>query len=67
MAKKNVAADLDNVLDSGFSVDVALDMATGEVLGACEYVAMKKYIWIDALAVKESVQGKGLGSILIKR
>lgn len=67
MAKKNVVADLDKVLDAGFSVDIALDLATGQVLGAVEYVMMKKYVWIDAVAVLEAAQGNGIGSIFLKR
>ncbi|KAJ1537069.1 hypothetical protein HK405_014886, partial [Cladochytrium tenue] len=66
-AKKNVSADLDGVLDDGFSVDVAVDAVTGAVLGAVEYVFMRRFLWVDAIAVKEEFQGAGVGSLLIQR
>ncbi|KAJ3083338.1 hypothetical protein HDU99_010805 [Rhizoclosmatium hyalinum] len=66
-AEKNVNADLDGVLDDDFTVDVITDPVTGIVLGAVEYVFMKRYLWIDAIAVHHNVRGLGVGSIMLER
>jgi ribosomal protein S18 acetylase RimI-like enzyme len=62
-----VSADLAGVLDEDFTVDMAKDGTTGEVLGAVEYVMMKKYLWVDAIAVKEECRGIGIGRALMTR
>ncbi|KAI8616056.1 hypothetical protein BC830DRAFT_237898 [Chytriomyces sp. MP71] len=66
-AKKNVNADLDSVLDDDFSLDVVIDAATGQVIGAVEYVFMKRFLWIDAIAVREDARGFGVGDVMLQR
>ncbi|KAJ3007312.1 UNVERIFIED_CONTAM: hypothetical protein HDU68_003581 [Siphonaria sp. JEL0065] len=66
-AKKNVNADLEGVLDDDFTLDVVIDPISGQVVGAVEYVFMKRYLWIDAIAVREDVRGLGVGCIMMER
>ncbi|KAI9333181.1 hypothetical protein DFJ73DRAFT_896207 [Zopfochytrium polystomum] len=66
-AKKKVTADLAGVVDDGFTADIVRDAVTGVVLGTAQYVYMRRYLWLDALAVKEEAQGLGIGSLLLQR
>ncbi|KAI9337977.1 hypothetical protein BDR26DRAFT_863377 [Obelidium mucronatum] len=66
-AKKSVKADLEGVLDDDFTLDVVIDPITGHVVGAVEYVFMKRYLWIDAIAVREDVRGLGVGCVMMER
>ncbi|KAJ3074387.1 hypothetical protein HDU98_011362 [Podochytrium sp. JEL0797] len=66
-AKKNVNADLEGVLDDDFTVDVVTDPLSHQVLGAVEYVFMKKYLWIDAIAVREDLRGLRIGRVMMER
>ncbi|KAJ3104282.1 hypothetical protein HDU97_009358 [Phlyctochytrium planicorne] len=66
-AEKNVCADLGGVLDDDFTVDMARDVRSCEVLGAVEYVFMKRYLWVDAVAVESACRGMGVGVVLMNR
>ncbi|KAI8853928.1 hypothetical protein BC829DRAFT_260497 [Chytridium lagenaria] len=66
-AEKNVAADLGGVLDDDFTVDIAHDSRTSAILGAVEYVIMKRYLWVDAIAVDREARGLGVGQVLLNR
>ncbi|KAJ3307547.1 hypothetical protein HDU76_004570 [Blyttiomyces sp. JEL0837] len=66
-AMKNVNADLSAVVNDEFTVDVAKDFHTGEVLAAAEYCLMRRYLWLDEIAVKDEYRGKGVGSVLLQR
>ncbi|KAJ3223273.1 hypothetical protein HDU78_011358 [Chytriomyces hyalinus] len=72
-AQKNVSADLDSVLDDSFSVDIATTGFTSDtgglntVLGAIEYVFMRGYLWIEAVAVHDHARRCGVGRELVSR
>ncbi|KAJ3226030.1 hypothetical protein HDU81_007536 [Chytriomyces hyalinus] len=73
-AQKNVSADLDSVLDDSFSVDIATTGFTSQdtsevntVLGAIEYVFMRGYLWIEAVAVHDHARRCGVGRELVSR
>ncbi|KAJ3191009.1 hypothetical protein HK101_008178 [Irineochytrium annulatum] len=66
-AAKNVAADLSSVIHERFAVDLAIDIGTGEVAGAAEYVFMRKYLWLDAIATSKEARGCGVGTLLLDR
>ncbi|KAJ3209349.1 hypothetical protein HDU67_006265 [Dinochytrium kinnereticum] len=66
-AAKNVIADLKGVREDGFSLEYAKDANTGKILGAAEFVHMRRYIWLDHLAVDLEARGLGVGVALLNR
>ena len=53
--------------EDSFTLDVLLDEMTGTVLGTVQYCLMRKYVWVDALAVREDSRHLGVGSALTDR
>ncbi|KAJ3118335.1 hypothetical protein HDU96_002492, partial [Phlyctochytrium bullatum] len=66
-AEKHVTADLVRVLEDDFAVEIVRDAHTGVVLGAAEYVLMRRYLWLDAIAVENEARGWGVGVLLLNR
>ena len=50
-----------------FTADVLVDPSTGEVIAAAEYVFMRKYLWVECLAIKKSYRRSGIGKLLMSR
>ncbi|KAJ3091734.1 hypothetical protein HK102_013624 [Quaeritorhiza haematococci] len=51
----------------GFAVDVVINVLSGEVVATGQYVLMREYLWIEALAVKREFQKMGFGKMLMNR
>ncbi|KAJ3202592.1 hypothetical protein HDU67_000422 [Dinochytrium kinnereticum] len=66
-AEKNVVADLSGVVEDEFSLEYAKDARTGKILGAAEFVQMKRYLWLHHLAVDREARGCGVGATLLDR
>lgn len=65
---KNLEMSLAQDVCSGdFTVDVLVDPSCGEVVACVEYIYMRRYVWIECLAVKKTYQHTGLGKILMDR
>lgn len=54
-------------LEDDFTVDVLVDCYTGQVLAVAEYVFMRKYVWVECLAVHPGFQRFGLGQLMMER
>jgi hypothetical protein len=62
-AAKEIEMDLQNgVCDDDFTIDVLVDPSSGEVVACVEYVYMRKYLWVECVAVKQTYQKAGIGS-----
>ena len=59
--------DAKAVEEDGFTLDVLLDETKGTVLGTVQYCFMRKYVWVDALAVQKDARRLGVGSALMNR
>jgi GNAT superfamily N-acetyltransferase len=80
---RGIEADLSRVVESGFTVDLAIkqsfhstkqeitpdvsEISKDRVLGACLFVFMKKFVWIEEVAVSKESQGMGVGKVMIGR
>ena len=65
-ASKQIDMDL-NLIQDDFILDLIVDDKSVEVLGAIEYIYMKKYLWIECIAIPQKHQGLGVGKLLIQR
>ena len=64
----HISMDLvEGCYERDFSVAVLVDNQSMDVMAAVQYVFMRKYIWIECLAVKKQYQGACLGKVLMER
>ncbi|KAJ3210028.1 hypothetical protein HDU67_005711 [Dinochytrium kinnereticum] len=66
-SEKNVVADLKGVVEDDFALEYAKDVDSGKILGAAEFVQMKRYLWLDHIAVDREARGLGVGVALLNR
>ena len=67
-AQKKIDMDLkQGCLEDDFTMDVVLDYQTKRVMAVCQYVFMRKYVWIECFAVNPAFQRAGVGRFLMDR
>ena len=68
---REIDADLEFVKDNGFTVDIVyqntMNSDDGAVMGCAMYILMRKYVWVEEVAVKSIWRGGGVGRVLIER
>jgi len=70
---KDMEVSLDWSMDEGMTVDLfvkeipSLFHQLHETVGVCEYIFMKKYLWLEVIAVKEEFRNNGIGRLLLER
>jgi GNAT superfamily N-acetyltransferase len=58
--EKRIEMDLAlGISEDNFTVDILVD--GGQVLGVCEYIFMRKYMWIECFAISPNHQKQGIG------
>lgn len=57
---------LDTALEDYFSIDIFCDQGA-QVKGVAEYIFMRRYLYIDKLAVHHEYQRRGIGTIMMLR
>lgn len=72
-ATKDMLVHLDWSMDEGMTIDLliketpTLFSCTNEVVGLCEYVFMKKYLWLEVIAIQPNFRNLGIGRLLMER
>ncbi|KAJ3122798.1 hypothetical protein HK100_011846 [Physocladia obscura] len=66
-ARKNCIISFRHVQDDEFTIDVCTDPVTNTTVGAVDYIIMKKYLYVNAIAVLQSVQGYGVGGVMLEK
>jgi len=70
---KDMEVSLDYSMDEGMTVDLfvkeipSLFHHVHETVGICEYIFMKKYLWLEVVTVKEEFRNIGIGRLLLER
>jgi len=70
---KDMEVSLDWSMDEGMTVDLfvkeipSLFHQLHETVGICEYIFMKKYLWLEVITVKQEFRNIGIGRLLIDR
>ncbi|RUS16394.1 hypothetical protein BC938DRAFT_476595, partial [Jimgerdemannia flammicorona] len=57
---------LDTALEDYFSIDIFCDEAAN-VKGVAEYIFMRRYLYIDKLAIQKDYQRRGIGTLMMMR
>ncbi|KAI9204275.1 uncharacterized protein BJ171DRAFT_122302 [Polychytrium aggregatum] len=58
---------LDSIFEYGLSCEIVVDEVTNEVMGVVKYVVLKRYVYVDTLAIASNYQRRGIGSLLMNR
>jgi len=70
---KDMEVSLDWSMDEGMTIDLfvkeipSLFHQLHETVGICEYIFMKKYLWLEVITVKQEFRNFGIGRLLIER
>jgi len=70
---KDMEVSLDWSMDEGMTVDLFVKEIPSlfhhicETVGICEYIFMKKYLWLEVITVKEEFRNHGIGKLLLER
>jgi len=70
---KDMDVSLDWSMDEGMTVDLfvkeipSLFHHIHETVGVCEYIFMKKYLWLEVITVKQEFRNNGIGRLLLER
>jgi len=70
---KDMEVSLDWSMDEGMTVDLFVKEIPSifhqihETIGICEYIFMKKYLWLEVIAVKPEFRSNGIGRLLLER
>ncbi|KAJ8323391.1 hypothetical protein O5D80_008136 [Batrachochytrium dendrobatidis] len=67
-AEQNILVDLkEGCAEEDFSAEIMADVNSYEALASAEYIFMRKYMWIESVAVKKEYRGLGFGKIMMER
>jgi GNAT superfamily N-acetyltransferase len=70
---KEMEVSLDWSMEEGMTVDLFVKEIPSlfhhiyETVGICEYIFMKKYLWLEVITVKEEFRNNGIGRLLMDR
>jgi len=70
---KDMDVSLDWSMDEGMTVDLfvkeipSLFHQMYETVGICEYIFMKKYLWLEVIALKPEFRSNAIGRLLLER
>jgi len=66
-AQKGISTHLDTTFAHHFTTLLIIDPSTRQLVATCEAVFMRKYLWIEVLAVKDTWRRRGVGRAIMER